>query len=183
MKLIVNGRDFTALCTELTLEDNIYAASAVLTAQVVFENHDGYLPPIFAYCGNEVVLEEGWTYSPKMLVGAWDFQYEMTGEYYGYRFNEDGTLDELYNRMHIPMGYYKCEIDGVHYSPDGENWDELVMVVKSLTKDELVVDFGGMETVYKRYEGETKDYMPAGWQYVEGTDDEIGADVSAETDE
>lgn len=58
MKLIVNGRDFTALCTELTLEDNIYAASAVLTAQVVFENHDGYLPPIFAYCGNEVVLED-----------------------------------------------------------------------------------------------------------------------------
>ena len=132
---------------------------------------------------DEVILEEGWSYSPKMLVGAWDFQYEMTGEYYGYRFNEDGTLDELYNRMHIPMGYYKCEIDGVHYSPDGENWDELVMVVKSLTKDELVVDFGGMETVYKRYEGETEEYMPAGWQYVEGTDDEIGADVSAETDE
>lgn len=58
MKLIVNGRDFTSLCVGLTLEDNIYAASAVLTARIVFENHNGYLPPLFAFCGDDVVLED-----------------------------------------------------------------------------------------------------------------------------
>ena len=59
MKLIAAGRDFTSLCVGLTLEDNIYAASKVLSADIVFENHDGYLPPVFAYCGDEVVLEDG----------------------------------------------------------------------------------------------------------------------------
>ncbi len=58
MKLIVNGRDFTSLCVEVTLEDNIYASAAALTARIVFENHDGYLPPVFAYCGDEVTLED-----------------------------------------------------------------------------------------------------------------------------
>ena len=116
----------------------------------------------------EETLKEGWTYSEKKLVGAWEFQYEMTGEYYGYRFNEDGTLDELYNRMNSPMGFYECRQDGVHYSPDGETWDEIVMVIKSLTDTELVVDFNGVETKYTRYDGEITKYMPEGWTYVEG---------------
>ena len=59
MKLIINGRDFTSLCVGLALEDNIYSSAASLTAQIVFENHDGYLPPVFAYCGDEVTLEDG----------------------------------------------------------------------------------------------------------------------------
>ena len=59
MKLIINGRDFTSLCVGLTLEDNVYSSAASLTAQIVFENHDGYLPPVFAYCGDEVTLEDG----------------------------------------------------------------------------------------------------------------------------
>ena len=59
MKLVVAGRDFTSLCVGLTLEDNIYAASKVLCADIVFENHDGYLPPVFAYCGDQVVLSDG----------------------------------------------------------------------------------------------------------------------------
>lgn len=48
----------TSLCVGLNMEDNIYACAAVLHGSIVFENHDGYLPPVFVYCGDEAVLSD-----------------------------------------------------------------------------------------------------------------------------
>lgn len=58
MTLTVGGRDLTSLCVSLDIKDNIYSCSSVMSCSIVFENHDGYLPPIFVYCGDEAVLTD-----------------------------------------------------------------------------------------------------------------------------
>ena len=116
----------------------------------------------------EEPLKEGWTYSEKKIVGYWETIHPLYGVSWGYRFNEDGTLDSVTDRQYERMGFYECRQDGVHYSPDGENWDDLVMIVVSQTDTEMTVDFAGEQTAFTKSDAELTEYMPEGWTYVEG---------------
>lgn len=59
MKLVIGGNDFTSLCEYMTLESDISWAADVLTCRIIFENHDGYLPPVYAKTGDDVRLYDG----------------------------------------------------------------------------------------------------------------------------
>ena len=144
--------------------------------KVTNENNNDVVPekeiaeeaPVKEEAVEEEPLKEGWTYSEKKLVGYWETVHPLYGVSWGYRFNEDGTLDSVTDKQFERMGFYECRQDGVHYSPDGETWDDLVMVIVSQTDTEMTVDFAGEQTTFTKSDAELTEYMPEGWTYVEG---------------
>lgn len=82
------------------------------------------------------------------LVGYWE-----TGEFgyiRGYRFFESGFLQLILQRKVNQTGIYLVKYGGVYFSVDNKTWDEDVLVIDSISHDEIIGRFGDNVLVLRR---------------------------------
>ncbi len=105
------------------------------TEEVLVEDTPAY-PDDYVFTGEEINDE----LISEKIIGYWEF--DDFGYSGGYNFFESGFLQLVLEHEVNQTGIYMIRNNGIYFSLDSKTWDEDVLIIGSVSNDEIVGAFG-----------------------------------------